>query len=292
MKKKLIQTQCPLCISTILVCTLTLLAGCNMQSYDSPEGYQFNKPQESELGKVLNEISGISYNADDSTLLAISDSKKKIFQINYRKQKLKDFTGDVVGPDQDLEDLVKMDTAVYLLGSAGVIYAVPLSKDTGGVQSYTFPSEEKNDFETLYYDPSVNGLVMLCKSCASDKGKGQRSAYRFDLETRQFDTAALYTIASEDIKKLVKDNDAKFEPSAAAINPINKRLYILSSAGTLLVITDTRGKAIAGYNLNPDEYPQAEGIAFAPNGDMFISNEGKQGKPTLKVFRYQSEKKK
>jgi uncharacterized protein YjiK len=69
-------------------------------------------------------------------------------------------------------------------------------------------------------------------------------------------------------------------------------LYILSSAGNLLVITDTRGKAIAGYNLNPDDYPQAEGIAFAPNGDMFISNEGKQGKPTLKVFRYQSEKKK
>jgi len=292
MKKKLIQTQCPLCISTILVCTLTLLASCNLQSYDSPEGYQFNKPQESELGKVLNEISGISYNADDSTLLAISDSKKKIFQINYRKQKLKDFTGDVVGPDQDLEDLVKMDTAVYLLGSAGVIYAVPLSKDTGGVHSYTLPSEGKNDFESLYYDPSVNGLVMLCKSCASDKGKGHRSAYRFDLETRQFDTAALYTIASEDIKKLVKDNDAKFEPSAAAINPINKRLYILSSAGTLLVITDTRGKAIAGYNLNPDDYPQAEGIAFAPNGDMFISNEGKNGKPTLKVFHYQGEKKK
>ena len=292
MKKKLIQTQCPLCISTILVCTLTLLASCNLQSYDSPEGYQFNKPQESELGKVLNEISGITYNTDDSTLLAISDSKKKIFQINYRKQKLKDFTGDGVGPDQDLEDLVKMDTAVYLLGSAGVIYEVPLSKDTGGVHSYTFPSEEKNDFETLYYDPSVNGLVMLCKSCASDKGKGHRSAYLFNLETRQFDTTAFYTIATDDIKKLVKDNDAKFEPSAAAIHPINKRLYILSSAGTLLVITDTRGKAIAGYNLNPDDYPQAEGIAFAPNGDMFISNEGKHGKPTLKVFRYQGEKKK
>lgn len=287
MKKKLIQTQCLTCRFAILVYALTLLESCNWQSYESPEGYDFSKPQESELGKVLNEISGITYNPEDSTLLAISDSKKKIFQINYRKQKLKDFSGDVVGPDQDLEEIEKMDSAIYLLGSAGVLYEVPVSKDTGGVRSYSFPSQEKNDFESLYYDRSVNGLIMLCKTCASDKGKAQRSAYRFDLATKSFDTTAFYSIATQEVKKLVKDDKAKFEPSAAAINPINKRLYILSSAGTLLVIADTRGKAIAGYNLNPDEYPQAEGIAFAPNGDMFIANEGKNGKPTLKIFRYQ-----
>src|SRR5215207_10548412 len=171
MKKKLFQTQCLSCIPLILVCTLTLLGSCNWQSYESPEGYDLNKPVESELGKVLNEISGTAYNPTDSTLLAISDSKKKIFQINYRKQKLKDFTGDVVGPDQDLEDIYKTDSAVYLLSSAGVIYEVPLSKDTGGVHSYAFPSEDKNDFETIYYDPSAVALILLCKSCASDKGK-------------------------------------------------------------------------------------------------------------------------
>ena len=84
----------------------------------------------------------------------------------------------------------------------------------------------------------------------------------------------------------MKNDDAKFEPSAAAIHPISKRLYILSSAGQLLVITDTRGQVLEAYDLNPDVFPQAEGIAFAPNGDMYITNEGKFGPPTLLRFAY------
>ncbi|HEX6334450.1 MAG TPA: SdiA-regulated domain-containing protein, partial [Flavisolibacter sp.] len=86
---------------------------------------------------------------------------------------------------------------------------------------------------------------------------------------------------------LLKNDDEKFDPSAAAIHPINKRLYILASAGSLLVVTDTRGKVVAAYMLNQDLFPQPEGIAFAPNGDMYISNEGRFGKPTLLLFPYQ-----
>ena len=85
----------------------------------------------------------------------------------------------------------------------------------------------------------------------------------------------------------MKNDDAKFDPSAAAVHPVNKRLYILSSAGNLMVIAVTRGKVIGGFNLNPDKYPQAEGIAFAPDGEMYITNEGKYGKPTLQAFPFQ-----
>ena len=82
-----------------------------------------------------------------------------------------------------------------------------------------------------------------------------------------------------------------FDPSAAAIHPIDKKLYILSSAGNLLVIADKNGKPLLGYNLNPDDHPQAEGIAFAPNGDMYITNEGKYGTPTLQLFKYKGKNK-
>jgi len=63
-------------------------------------------------------------------------------------------------------------------------------------------------------------------------------------------------------------------------------LYILSSAGQILVITDLAGKVSQAYRLNPDKFPQAEGIAFAPNGDMYIANEAKYGKAVLLVFKY------
>jgi len=83
-----------------------------------------------------------------------------------------------------------------------------------------------------------------------------------------------------------KNDDAEFRPSAAAIHPIEKHLYILASAGSLLVITDLKGKVLEAFNLNPDLYPQPEGIAFSPDGTMYISNEGKYGKPNLLVFPY------
>lgn len=292
MLKKLIQTGC-LLSSISLVCALTLLSGCDMQSYNSPTGYDLERPQKSELGKVLNEISGISYNPNDSSILAISDSKRKVFEINFKKQRLRDYTRDIIEADQDIEDIVNMEESLFLLSSKGLLYEVPLNDpDTTQVKSYPFWADGKNDFESMYYDAKANGLILLCKSCANDKGEQRRSAYRFDLQTRQFDTTAHYTISTTDVKTMLKDEEAKFDPSAAAINPVDQRLYILSSAGNLLVIADTQGKPLESYRLNPDEHPQAEGIAFAPNGDMYISNEGKYGHPTLQVFRYNKAKKK
>ena len=223
----------------------------------------------------------------------MSDSKKKIIGINLKNQKLKDETGDIVPPDQDIEDIVRLDSVAYLLSSKGLLYEVSLnSRDSAPIRSYPFWSTAQNDFETLYYDPSAGGLIMMCKTCADDKGKHIRSAYRFNLKIRKFDSSALFTINTDDVRKILKKDDAEFDPSAAAIHPIDKRLYILSSAGNLLVVADNRGRVMEGYYLNPYRHPQAEGIAFAPNGDMYITNEGKYGTPTLQVFKYQSGKKK
>ncbi len=290
--KKFIQTKCPL-YAICIVYAVTLLPGCDMQSYESPSGYDLVKPQKSELGKVLNEISGISYNTNDSSLLAISDSKRKVFEISLSRKRLRDYTADIIPGNQDLEDIVNLEHTLYLLSSKGLLYEVPLNDaDTLNVVEHPFWSTGKNDFESLYYDKDANGLIMLCKSCADDKGKQQRSAYRFDLQTKQFDTTAYYVISSNDVKSLIKDEDAKFDPSAAELHPINKKLYILSSAGNLLVIADSRGKPLEAFHLNPDEHPQAEGIAFAPNGDMYITNEGKYGTATLQLFPFLAKKNK
>src|SRR5215203_1192147 len=292
MMEKLFQTKCPGLWVLILVYAVTLHSGCKEHGSESPEGYDLNKPRQMQLGKVLNEISGLYYNGEDHNLLAISDSKEKVFQIGLKSKKLKDVTGKVVAPDSDLEDLVKIGDTLYLLSSWGEIKQIAMgSKDSTGLKSYDLNLQGQNDFETLYYDPSAKGLILICKTCAHEKGHGIRTAFRFDLQTKTFDSTAFFTIKKKDVEDILKDKDAKIDPSGAAINPINKRLYILSSAGNLVIITDTRGKVIGVYKLNPDKFPQPEGIAFAPNGDMYISNEGKNGKPTLLFFPYREDKK-
>jgi uncharacterized protein YjiK len=288
----LFQNKCLPFLPVILL-IIFLNTGCNNRGQQSPQGYALDKPKRSELGKVLNEISGINYSAEDSSILAVSDSKEKVFQINLRTRKLADYTGKVINSNSDVEDLVKMDTSVFLLMSKGILVEVPQkATDTSSIKTFELGLEGSNDFETVYYDPSSNGLVLLCKTCAHEKGSGVRTAFRFNLRTKTFDNNAFFTISRGQVKNLLKNADAKFEPSAAAINPINKRLFVLSSAGNLLVICDNRGQAIEAFPLNPDLFPQAEGIAFAPNGDMYISNEGKNGKPTLLYFPYQQQGKK
>ena len=106
--EQLTQTKCPVLLKVVLVCAVTLQISCHHQSYSSPEGYDMRAPQKMDLGKVLNEISGITYNTDNNTLLAISDSKEKVFELNVNKPKLKDYTDKVVGPNSDLEDIVKL----------------------------------------------------------------------------------------------------------------------------------------------------------------------------------------
>ena len=78
---KLIQTKCLTIIFITAAISLSLIS-CNEGSYSSPQGYNLAKPQKMKLGKVLNEISGLSYHTGNQTLLAIADSKKKIFEIN------------------------------------------------------------------------------------------------------------------------------------------------------------------------------------------------------------------
>jgi len=287
MMRKFIQMQC-LSLFCLIAWAATLCTGCSDGATISPEGYSFRKPKKMELGKVLNEISGLYYNTDDQTLLGVSDSKSKIFIIDPRKRKLRDFAEKFMAGEQpDYEYVVKIGNMVYVLISNGTIVEVPQgAKDTSSTKVYPFWSDGKNDFETLYYDPTAKSLIMICKSCEHEKGENFRTAYRFDMATKSFDSTEFFTLNSKEVRALLKKDDADFKPSAAAIHPISKRLYILSSASNLMVVADTRGKVIEAYNLNPDDHPQAEGIAFAPDGTMYISNEGKYGKPTLLAYPY------
>ena len=286
----LFQTQCPVKLPVFFLCICLTSIACRDRSYTSPIGYDINKPDSRELGKSVNEISGLTYNADDSTLLAVSDSKRKIFQIDLYREKLRDYA-EKMYTQSDFEDIVKIDTAIYVLISDGTIISMPPHvADSSRTTVYPTPFRGKNDFEAMYYDPSANGLVVICKECEEEKGQHKRTAYRFDLSEKAFDDDPFYSISTTDIKAMLKNDDADFRPSAAAIHPKDKNLYIVGSAGSHFVKTDRKGKVLEAYNINPDLYPQPEGLAFGPDGTMYISNEGKYGKPTLLIFPFNAEK--
>lgn len=255
----------------------------------TPAGYDITKPEDAELGNKLREVSGICW-INDSLMLANNDESGKIFVINLSDMKDFDYRNVKFGEKNDYEDIVKVDSAIYVLISTGQIVEVTNYKQEDSIQTRTVASlAGKNEFETMYYDPGVHSLVMLCKSCHKEKDQ-VRTAFRFDLATMTLIDTPYYKIDIGEIRKKLDDSRAEFRPSAAAIHPLQNKLYIVSSIGKLLVITDTKGNVEQAIAISPTMFPQPEGLTFAANGDMYISNEAATDeRATLLKFVYKKQ---
>lgn len=265
-----------------------IVAGCQSKRVIyTPKGYNITKPEAIELGNKLREISGI-YWINETTMLAQNDESGKIFTINPKNLQDFNYPTVVFGEKNDYEDVVQVDSSAYLLVSTGQIIQVPGYSRGGDVPGTLVASLQgtKNEFETMYYDKEINSIIMLCKSCHKEKDQ-IRTAFRYDVAARKLIDTPYYTIDINVIRKKLDDNRAEFRPSAAAIHPLQNKLYIVSSIGKLLVITDKKGNVEQAMPISSILFPQPEGMTFAANGDMYISNEaGTEERATLLKFIY------
>ena len=72
-------------------------------------------------------------------------------------------------------------------------------------------------------------------------------------------------------------NGKNFKPSGIAVHPKTGQTFIIASDGKKLLVLSEKGQKEALISLNPKTYRQPEGICFSPDGDLFISSEGKDG---------------
>lgn len=274
-------------ISTYIFITILLafFISCNDKvNFTSPPGYDLNHPAVIYLNSELTEISGINYYSKDTGIFAISDATGSLYKIfpdrNNVIQKWK------FGTNHDYEDLQRIDSTFYILSSSGNITAVKFSKDSPmHVFNFKIHDKEKNEFETIYFDSSLNKLILICKDCEADK-KSTVSTRSFDVTNNAYADGP-YKINVKNIDKLINTKEMKFKPSAAAINPITHELFILASVNKLLVVADKNGNVKKAYFLRPSLYKQPEGIAFTTAGDLLISNEAgsKQGDADILVIK-------
>ena len=247
--------------------------------------YNFAIPDEKMvLRKHLHEISGMAYIPKRNLILAENDEKGDIFSLDF-KNKIDLVDKIKFGGKGDYEDIVYTDTSVYMLVSTGSVVEVKTKDSSFSTTEFDLAKGEKNEFEAMYLEPATRSLILLCKECVHEKDE-VRVAWRFNLATNSFSADPAYTIKIADIQKMLNDDKAEFKPSAAGINPITGKLYIVASVGKLLVIASKDGKIEQVFRLDPLTYNQPEGLTFAPNGDLYISNEGGEGDATIFKFNY------
>jgi uncharacterized protein YjiK len=263
-------------------------SSCNtnkVRRIQSPPHYNFGQVFTHKLDPKLKEISGLAWDNKLDEFIAHNDESGKLFYLDKETKALKSEV--VFGGKGDYEDVAVVNSVPYVLRSDGLITMV--AKDSTGkaqpVELGMIGIGGKNDFESMYYDPSRNALIILCKNCESDN-KQIVSAYACYLDSTGFDSTPVFSISVEDIKTASPFKSGRFEPSAAAIHPVLQKLFILSSASNQLVITGLDGKPEGVYELGKKLFPQPEGITFKSNGDMYISNEGRAEKATILRFPY------
>jgi hypothetical protein len=260
------------------------------------KGYELSKPdQRLILPDTLREVSGVC-ELDSSAVVCVQDENGILFVVDAYRNEVKQQIN--FGPNGDYEAVTKVGSSIFVLRSDGVLFEVA---DFGTKRSKTFThftNIPATNNEGLCYDQENNRLLIGCKSKPA-KGSDARVIYAFDLAKKIATKSPVYTFSVDNIIRFAIQNKInlptrirnktavpfiRFSTSEIAIHPFSKDLYLLSAADHMLFIFDQRGEISHIEKLDPIIFNKPEGIAFTVKGDMLITNEAQNKKPTLLRF--------
>ena len=261
-------------------------------------GYDLENPDiVYKLHYDLEEISGLSY-FDENTIACIQDELGR-FYINRLDERRIDHSLKFE-KSGDYEGVEIVGDKAYVVKHNGTIYEFEydLENDRASrIEKYATKLTAKNDVEGLGYLEDKNMLMLACKAKGEidddEKVKG-KAVYGFSLDDKKLVKEPLFTVRKKQIQQFFDDHPEyyinekapKFNPSAIAQHPITKDIFILSASQPVLVILTKEGEFKDMAILRRRLFRQPEGITFAPNGDMFISNEGDGSRGNVNLFKY------
>jgi len=254
--------------------------------------YDLRAPKERwDLPEELNEISGLSFYRNGQ-LACIQDENGALYIYSLNKNEI--IRKEVFGDDGDYEGVELVDEDAYVLQSNGKVYHFTLERSgISDVNKIKTHLSKKNDAEGLGLLHSHNDLLIACKGDPDSEKyevKKGRSVFRIDLEDHDFKKKPRFHIEGKkynemlEKKGLSKKKHKPFKPSGIAVHPKNGYVFLIGSVGKMMVILKPDGQIENLIPLDRKVLSQPEGICFAPNGDLYISSEGRGKKGYILKF--------
>ena len=258
----------------LFCCIAHAQSGSGRSSALAKYDFQERNPVQIQLPRQLREISGLAMTAD-GRLFAHNDEVGMIYQIDNSDGKiLKSFSVGKRIIRGDFEDIAIVNKEFYLVSSHGWLHKFSEGKDNEHVpyEVYRTPLTLRQNVEGLRHDPQTNSLLLACKDFPGKGLMGSRAIYSFSLRNLALEKKPRFLISLQELRERFGFVD--FKPSGIARNPVSGSFFVLSAHEPAIVELAPTGKILGAVRLPQSLHRQPEGIAFAADLKLFISNEG------------------
>ena len=237
------------------------------------------------LPKELKEISGLAY-AGDGFLFMHNDEKGIAYKFDLKKQKvIAEYELGEKHVKKDFEDIDVLKDSVYMITSDGVLYKFSLhdGKDEIPFEKIKTGLDRKNNIEGLCFDPKTNSFLFACKDYPGKGYKDYRAVYEFDIVNKKLKPEPRFLISLEQLKQEYDIKD--FSPSGIELHKKSGHFFLISASPEVIIELDSKGNLINAKKFNDKIHKQPEGITFLNNNSMVISDEAKDKKAKITIFR-------
>jgi len=264
-------------------------------------GYTFARPtQVDKLPRVLDEASGLT-DVSTTEVALVQDEKGIIFIYDLRKRSVVQEVR--FGPSGDYEGLTRRANTMFVLRSDGTVFEVQnwRTKPKVQVRKLALPT---SDNEGLAFDP-VHRRILIAPKSKWQKGKAGkyvRPIFSFDPEDARLNSSPHSVLDLETLIEFAELHDRelptketkkgqeqlalRFMPASLAVHPNTHELFMISAIDRVLASFDARGRATGYHRLDPELFPQAEGISFLDDATLVVVSEAAGERAKLVQFRW------
>ena len=233
------------------------------------------------LPPQLLEISGIAVNAEGK-LLAHNDEQSIVYVIDPRRGVvLKHFTVGEKPMRGDFEGIAVSGSEIFMLMSNGRIIRFREGNAGDNVPYATIDTRlgRECEFEGIAVDAS--GVILLaCKNVAKKGPGNQVVIYRWDPRTAQASVLGIPYASA------IGGNGWKgLHPSDMAVDPSTGNYVVIAAQEKALILVTPEGHVVRSGPL-PEPSRQAEGVAIASDGILYVSDEGSTTPATITLYRW------